>query len=200
MNIEYEATFININKAEVRKTLREKKGELVRSEFLQKRIVFNLPKERKIEGGWIRVRDEEDKITMSLKVINGNKIEDQKEICLRVDSLKKAEEFLIFLGCEKKAYQENKRELWKIDDVEVAIDEWPFLEPFIEIEGDSEEKVKKASEKLGFLYKDALFCSTDFLYSKKYNISKEVVNNKTPKIIFDMENPFQKTTIDKTEK
>jgi adenylate cyclase, class 2 len=191
MNIEYEATFTNINKEKIREILKEKGGELIRPEFLQKRVVFNLPEERKIEGGWIRVRDEGDKITVSLKIVNGDKIEDQKEICLEVNKFEEAEELLIFLGCIKKAYQESKRELWKIDDVEITIDEWPFLEPFVEIEGDSEEKVKAVSEKLGFQYEDALFCSVDLLYSKKYNISKEMINNKTPKIIFNMENPFK---------
>jgi adenylate cyclase, class 2 len=197
MNIEYEATFINIDKTRMREILKEKGGELVYPEFLQKRVVFNLPKERKIEGGWIRIRDEGNKITMSLKIINGDKIENQKEICLRVDNFKEAEELLIFLGCDKKAYQENKRELWRINDVEVTIDEWPFLEPFVEVEGNSEEEVKQVSEKLGFLYQDALFCSVDTLYSKKYNIPKEVINNETPKIVFDMENHFEKMSNNK---
>ena len=30
------------------------------------------------------------------------------------------------------------------------------------------------------------------LYSEKYNLAKEVINDKTPKIIFDMDNPFIK--------
>lgn len=192
MKIEYEATFTNINKQDIREKLRKIKAELIRPEFLQKRIVFNLPKEYKIKGGWVRVRDEGDKITMSLKVVDGAGVESQKEICLKIDSLEKAEEFLTLLGCQKKAYQENKRELWKIDGIEVTIDEWPFLEPFVEIEGDSEESVKQIAEKLGFDYKDTLFCSTDTLYSKKYNLSEDIINNQTPKIVFEMENPFIK--------
>jgi len=192
MEIEYEATFINIDKQDIREKLRKIKAELIRPEFLQKRIVFNLPKGNEIKGGWVRVRDEGDKITMSLKIVDGAGIESQKEICLKIDSLEKAEEFLILLGCQKKAYQENKRELWKIDGIEVTIDEWPFLEPFVEIEGDSEESVKNVAEKLGFDYKNALFCSIDTLYSKKYNLSEDVINNQTPKIVFDMKNPFIK--------
>ena len=192
MKIEYEATFLNIDKQEMRERLRKIKGKLIRPEFLQKRIVFNLPKGNEIKGGWVRVRDEGDKITMSLKVVDGIGIESQKEICLKIDSLEKAEEFLTILGCQKKAYQESKRELWKIAGAEVTIDEWPFLEPFVEIEGDSEESVKNIAEKLGFDYKDALFCSTDTIYSKKYNLSEDIINNQTPKIVFNMENPFIK--------
>ena len=190
MKIEYEATFTNIDKQDIRERLRKIEGKLIRPEFLQKRVVFNLPEEYKIKGGWIRVRDEGDKIRMSLKIVDGTGIESQKEISLKVDSLERAEEFLTLLGCQKKAYQENKRELWKIDGMEITINEWPFLEPFVEIEGDSEESVKDMAEKLGFDYQDALFCSIDTLYSRKYNLPEDIINNQTPKIVFEMKNPF----------
>lgn len=190
MQIEYEATFENINKEEVRQRLKKAGAELLRPEFLQKRVTFNLPLGVSTSHNWIRVRDEGDKITMSLKVVDGAGIENQKEICLEVDDMKKAEGLLLFLGCKKKAYQENKREIWQLDNVEVTIDEWPFLEPFVEIEGDSEESVRGVAEKLGFNYKDALFCAITTLYERKYNIPAHVINNKIPKITFDMDNPL----------
>lgn len=189
MKIEYEATYININKDEVRKKLKEVGASLIKPEFLQKRIPFELPIEKRSKGKWLRVRDEGDKITLSLKEVDGNKIENQKEICLKIDNFEEAVELLKLIGCEPKSYQENKRELWKLDNVEITIDEWPFLEPHVEVEGDSEEEVKKVSEKLGLDYSKALFCSITTLYRLKYNISEEEIN-KTPKIIFEMANPF----------
>lgn len=190
MKIEYEATFINIDKEEIRKKLKEVGAKLIKPEFIQKRVVFNLPQGHEIKGGWLRVRDEGDRITMSLKVVDGNKIKNQKEICLNVDDFQNAELFLTTIGCERKAYQENKRELWLLDDVEITINEWPFLEPFVEIEGNSEDSVKKVSEKLSFNYKKALFCSIDILYNKKYGIPLDVINNQTPSITFNSYNPF----------
>lgn len=192
MNIEYEATFTDINKNEIRKKLRKNGAKLIKPEFLQKRTVFHLPKGHEIKGGWVRVRDEQDKVTMSLKIVDGNKIKDQKEICLKVDNFKEAEKFLITLGCKKKAYQENKRELWKLDNVEIMIDEWPFLEPFIEVEGKSEKAVKLVCKKLELNYSNAIFSATDVLIQKKYGISLDRINNRTPKIIFNMKNPFLK--------
>lgn len=189
MKIEYEATFINIDKEKIRKKLKEVGAKLVRPEFLQKRVVFNPPKGHEIKGGWLRVRDEIDKITMSLKVVDGNKIDNQKEICLEVDAFQKAELLLTAIGCEKKAYQENKREIWEINGVEICIDEWPFLEPFVEIEGKSEKTVKRIAKKLGFNYRDALFCAVDLLYNKKYGVSYAVIN-KITKITFESQNPF----------
>ncbi len=190
MKIEFEAKFLDINKKLMRSKLEKSGATLIRKEFLQKRSVFHLPKGHEIKGGWARVRDEGDKITMSLKIVDGNRIEDQKELCLTVDNFATAQNLLIALGCTKKAYQETKRELWTLDNVEITIDEWPFLEPFVEIEGKSEVAVKKAAAKIGFDYKQAVFGAIDVLYHQKYNVAKEVINNKTPLILFNGKNPF----------
>lgn len=190
MDIEYEATFPNIDKAKIRQILKQLGAELLRAEFMQKRVVFNLPKGHEIKGGWLRVRDEGDQITLSLKIIDGSRIEDQKEICLKIDDFKQAEMFLENIGAEKKAYQESKREKWLLDGVEVTLDEWPFLEPYIELEGTSAQSVKKVSEKLGFDYSKAIFDSVDAQYSQKYDVSKDRINNHTPQITFSGKNPF----------
>jgi adenylate cyclase, class 2 len=191
MKIEYEATFTNIDKVEVRSKLPKLGAKLIKEEFLQRRTVFNLPKSNEIQGGWLRVRDEGDKTTMSLKIVGGEKIEDQKEVCLIIDDYEQAELLLSTLGAEKKAYQETKRELWILDGVEVTIDTWPFLEPFVEVEGLTEEEVKSVSDKLGFEWSKAKFCAVDTLYSEKYGISRHQINNETPEILFEMDNPFQ---------
>jgi len=190
MDIEYEATFTNVDKKEAVEKLKKAGAKLQKREFLQKRVVFLLPKGHEINGAWLRVRDEKDKVTMSLKVIDGTSIENQKELCIAVDDFKKAVRLLESIGCEKKAYQESRRELWKLGNVEITIDEWPFLEPFVEVEGPSENSVKDVCKMLGFDYQDALFCSVDTLYSKKYGISEDRVNNQTPRIVFGEKNPF----------
>jgi adenylate cyclase class 2 len=192
MQIEYEATFINIDKEECRKKLKEVGAKLIKPEFLQRRVVFHLPKGHEIKGAWLRVRDESDKITMSLKIVDGDKIENQKELCLTIDNFDEGVKFLSEIGCERKAYQETKREKWDLDGVEICIDEWPFLEPFMEIEGKSEEKVKSVAEKLGLDYSKAMFCATGAIYSKKYGLPEEVFNNDIPEITFSGENPFLK--------
>lgn len=191
MQIEFEATFTNIDKDRMRKKLSSAGATLVRAEYLQKRIVFKLPYGHEIPGGWLRVRDEGNKTTMSLKVVSGNKIEDQKEICLTVDDFDNGVSFLKSIGCIQKAYQESKRELWSLEDVEITIDEWPFLEPFVEVEGKSKEQVERVSKLIGFDYSRALFCAVTKLYSDKYGIPMNVINDHTEKIIFGGENPFR---------
>ncbi len=191
METEYEAKFVNIDKEEIRERLKKAGAELVKPEFMQKRVCFNLPTGHENFNAWMRVRDEQDKITMSYKEIVGDNIEDQKEINLVINDFKNGVEFLEKICCQKKSYQENKREIWELDNVEIMIDEWPFLEPFVEVEGKSEQEVKSVSEKIGFDYSKVLFCATGLIYSKKYNISLEAINE-ISKITFDIENPFLK--------
>jgi len=195
MQTEYEATFINVDKDAIREKLKEVGAVLVKPEGLMKRYTFNLPDGLDLSDRFTRVRDEGDKITMSFKIVGERgfkNIEDQKEICLKIDNFENGVDFLGFLGCKKKAYQESKREIWKISETEICIDEWPFLEPFVEVEGPSEEEVKGVAEKLGFDYSQAMFCAVGTIYAQKYGVDENFINNHIAKITFDMDNPFLK--------
>lgn len=130
------------------------------------------------------------KVMMTLKIFTEETISGQKELEVEVGNFDNTVSMLKLLGFREKAYQETKRELWRLNDVEIMIDEWPFLEPFIEIEGANEEAVRAIAEKLGFDYSEAIFGPVTIQYSQKYNLEEDLINNKTPKIIFDMENPF----------
>lgn len=190
MKIEYEATFPNIDKNELRLKLKRAGAKLLRPEFLQKRSVFDLPAGVADKHSWLRVRDEGSRITLSLKRVSGEKISDQKEICFQVDDFAEAEEFLKMLGCRYKAFQESKRELWSLAGVEITIDEWPFLEPFLEIEGVDETAVREVAEKLSLDYSQAKFCAVDRLYIDKYQCSDDFINHQLDRLIFEGENPF----------
>lgn len=190
MKTEYEATFANIDKSDIRSRLKAAGAVLIKSEVLMKRKSFTPPNGEDIEYSWARVRDEGDRITMSFKSIKGERIEDQKEEMVVIDDFQAGVNFLLALGCREKAYQESKREIWSLDGTEICLDEWPFLEPYVEVEGESEQVVKAAAEKLGFDYSSAKFCSVAVLYAEKYGISADDVSNKVPLITFD-KNPFQ---------
>lgn len=193
MQTEYEATFININKDEIREKLKKVGAVLVKPETLHKRVVFKLPKGHEDMGKFARVRDEQGKITMSFKSTNAGgckDIADQKEICLLVDNFDNAVNFLRAMGCQDLAFQENKREIWQLGSTEITIDEWPFLEPYVEIEGKNEEAVKDVAARLGFDYSKAMFCTAGVIYANRYNIDEENIHDYISHISFDMENPF----------
>ena len=70
MDIEYEATFSNIDKDNLRTKLKALGAKLLRENFMMKRVTFNLPSNEK--NKWLRVRDEGDIIRI---------IEKNFEIC-----------------------------------------------------------------------------------------------------------------------
>jgi len=191
MKTEYEAKFLNISKDEIRRRLKDAGAKLIKSEFLQKRFSFHLPGDLREDKAWLRVRNEGDKITLSLKKIEGKEIHCQKELSVEVDSFDTAIEILKSIGCKIRMYQETKRELWVLDDAEVTIDEWPFLEPFVEVESDSENKVKAVSEKLSFNWAEAVFSPVGKVYKMKYNISPSDFEGENVRLTFEDKNPFE---------
>ncbi len=185
MQVEFEATFTNIDKNSVRAQLNKIGAIILYPEFLMKRVVFDPPVN--IKGGWMRVRQEANKITLSLKMVDGEKIENQHEAELVIDDFDKGVSFLEYIGANKKAYQETKREMWAYKGCEICIDTWPGLNPFVEIEGPSEGVIKEVSRELGFDYAQAFFGAVGGIYLRELQIPEKVINDETPKITF--ENP-----------
>lgn len=68
------------------------------------------------------------------------------------------------------------------------IDSWPFFDPYVEIEGASEEIIREASAKAGFDWSSAIFCGVAKLFQMKYGNHKHM--REIPRIAFDMPNPF----------
>lgn len=184
MYTEFEATILDVDVNSLRQKLKDAGAKLVYPERLMRRYIFAPFQKDRIHGTWVRVRDEGDKVTMSMKVVSGKKIEDQKEICLTVDSFEEGYDFLKKLGLKQKAYQETKREMWLCGGTEITIDTWPGLEPFMEVEGKKEKSVVAVVKKLGYDYSNAVFGAVDLIYQLKLNIPPDVINNKTPLISF----------------
>lgn len=184
MNIECEASFYDINKDEIRQKLLELNANRVVFERIMRRVNYFIPE---VKNGWMRVRDEGAKITMSIKQWHGETIDDQKEVCLQVDSFEEALNFLDVLGFKRKSYQETLREEWDYHGVQITIDTWPGLKPFVEIEAENETIVKDVTKKLGLDYNDAIFGPVGVLYDRYLGISEKEINDEVSEITF--ENP-----------
>ncbi|OGG51351.1 hypothetical protein A2704_03765 [Candidatus Kaiserbacteria bacterium RIFCSPHIGHO2_01_FULL_54_36b] len=192
MTTEYEATFVNIKREAFVEALKSAGATLTRPEAMQRRVTLELPVEKRDANTWLRVRDEGDAITtLTLKSVDGKTITGQKEILVKVDDFDGTVALLESIGCEKKSFQESKRELWKLGDVDITIDTWPFLDPYVEVEGPSEAAVKDAAGKLGLNYDEAIFDTVNEIYKRKYGktldeLDKEVLKN----FAFTIPNPF----------
>ena len=185
MNNEIEASFLDINKDDMRKRLKAAGAKLGYSEILMRRVVFDTG-----PHSFARVRDEGSKIVMTYKnYIDDTNIMGCKEVNLTVDSFDEAVKFLQGCHLEEKARQETYRELWLLDGTEVTIDTWPWIPSYIEIEGPSEDAVWLVAEKLGFTKEEAHFGAVDHIYQHYYGVDMDIVNNSTPVINFEIEPP-----------
>lgn len=178
MQTEIEAKFLDIDPNLLRKKLKEIGAKLIYPERLMKRRNFDFPDKRleKI-GGWMRVRDEGDKITLSYKQLNDRTLHGTKEIVLEVDDFESACSLLRAIGLEAKAYQETRREKWILDALEITIDTWPWIPTFVEIEGPDEDKLRHLASQLGLDWAFALHGSVEIAYQQYFNVSDEELYN-----------------------
>lgn len=178
MKIEIEAKFLDIDKEELRRSLKANNAIQVHSEFLMKRKNFDYPDTRLEKvGGWIRVRDEGDKVTLAYKQLVDRTIEGTREISLFVEDFEKISNLLLAIGLNNKSYQETKRERWEMDGVEVTIDTWPWIPTFVELEGESEEMLKSVAKKLSLDWSKSMHGSVETAYQAYYSVSEEEINS-----------------------
>lgn len=180
METEIEAKWLNINIDLMRKKLKTIGAQLVHSERQMKRCTFDFPdKKLYMVNGWVRVRDEGDKVTLSYKQLDDRSLHGTKEVTVVVDSFDQTIHFLKSIGMEEKSYQETKRESWKLGKTEIELDTWPWIPSFIEIEAPSEKELKKTAQLLGLDYAHALHGSVETAYQDVYDVTDAEIDSWT---------------------
>lgn len=177
MQTEIEAKFLDINPFELRDKLRNIGATQEHAERLMKRKTFDDHdgRLRKV-GGWVRLRDEGDKITLSYKQLNDRTLHGTKEVTVVVNDFNTANLLLEAVGFKQKSYQETKREKWLLGDVEITLDTWPWIPMFVEIEAPDEQALKDVADKLGFDWSLALHGSVETAYQKYYDVTEEEID------------------------
>ncbi len=178
MQTEIEAKWLNIDLASMRKRLVDIGAECVTKDRLMTRKIYDYPDKRleKI-GGWVRVRNEGDKITLSYKQMNDRTVHGTKEITVVVDDFEATRAFLDSIGMQSNSHQETMRESWKLDSTEIELDTWPWIPSFVEIEAESEADLKSVAEKLGLDYEKALHGSVETAYQAVYDVTEEEIDS-----------------------
>ena len=178
MKTEIEAKWLDINHDKMREQLKEVGATLIESERMMTRKVFDFEDMRLNEvGGWVRVRNEGDKITMSYKQLDDRTLHGTKEVDVTVDDFDRTSSFLESIGLKSYAFQETKRESWKLGDTEIELDTWPWIPTFVEIEAKSEAELKQVAHTLGLDFSDALHGSVEVAYQAVYDVTEEEVDN-----------------------
>lgn len=189
MDSEIEVKFLNVDVADVRNRLEHAGAHLEQPMRMMRRVIIE-PESLGGRDAFLRLRDEGDKVTMTFKEFAENDKSDVKEMEVVVSNFESMLEIFNQLSMHYRSYQESKRETWKFnDDVEVVIDEWPWLNPYIEIEGTSEAAIKKVAATLGFSWDEGVFGHVDAAYKLQYPnmTNRGVIDLK--EVRFDMQSP-----------
>ena len=137
-------------------------------EWNQKRYVYDFNPKR--ENEWIRLRDNGKEVTLAYKNVERDSIDGTKELEVKVSSFEETAQLLKVLGYIPKAYQENKRIRYYLNNVEVDIDVWPLIPAYLEIEGNTIEEVKKIEGLLDVDKEKITTLNCQDIYSKIYGI------------------------------
>lgn len=173
---EIEAKFLDVD-VEKFKQLLEKEGAVFIDEFEYRRKTYD-SKDKHLaqKNSWIRLRDDGEKVTMTYKErfgVGANSLRDtgMKEVEIVVSDFNLADKLLQELGFIEKFYEENKRERYVFDSVEIDIDTWPMIPTYVELEGNSWESLEKVAKRLGLDWANHSRCSTMQVY-RNYGINE----------------------------
>lgn len=172
---EIEVKFLNINLGMVQKKLKSVGAKKI-GEYFQRWKAFDYSDWRlDKKGAWIRLRDEGNgKITLAFKKRLGVKRKSKEgaandagmeEIEIYVSDFDKTALMFEKFGFVEKHYVEKKRTQWKKGGVEFDIDVYPKLNPYLEIEATSWEKIDAAIHLLGLKHEDKKIFSANQVYA-----------------------------------
>jgi adenylate cyclase class 2 len=178
MHTEIEAKFLNIDIDTIRTKLNSLGANLIHQERLMTRRNFDYPDLRlQKKSGWVRVRNEGDKVTLAYKQLNDRTLTGTKEVSVMVSSFIDTCEFLESIGLETKTIQETKRESWVLGDIEIEIDTWPWVPTFLEIEAKSEKEVREMAKSLDLDWEKAVHGSVEIVYQGYFDVSEDEVDS-----------------------
>lgn len=184
MTKEYEAKFLNIDITKIKNKLRENGAKKIHDPLKFYRLIFKRCEERGDKPGFVRIRDEGKKITMTTKIFNDKKFPEEREVTIN-ESFEKGCEFLKAIGIEEKSYQETMREKWSHDLAhEITFDIVPGLPIYMEIDCTSEENLNKLVSLLELDKSNMKYGSFDKTYTEYYNIPSDTIIHKTPSLTF----------------
>ena len=184
MNDEIEVKFVNIDHDAIRSKLKSIGAVLEQPMRLMKRVTIDT-NDMRSKNAFLRVRDQGSKITLTYKQFDELSLNGAKEIEITVNNFDETIKLLAAAGLPYGSFQETKRETWTLGSTEIVLDVWPWLNPYIEIEGVSEEDVKSVASLLNLDWSKAVFGDVMEAYRVQYpNIGPDDTVGKVPVVKF----------------
>lgn len=168
MDKEIEIRILNINKEKFINNIIEM-GAKKDSEALQKRYVYDF--NPIAPNKWIRLRTNNKKTTLTIKeILDKNAIDGTNELEIVVSDFDKANLILEELGYTHRNYQENFREIYYLNGVEISIDTWPLIPTYVELESKKEKDIKSLLALIDYEEENLTTLDVTSIYNDIYGI------------------------------
>lgn len=165
MQTEFEIKVLEIDQTDIAKRL-EALGFTAKPRQEFKRYVYNLEN----ANSWVRLRTDGTKTALTYKSFEKDAIDGVQELEVEVSDFEKTNELLELLGYKASTYQENNRQVYQLDTIEISVDEWPKIPAYLEIEAKDQKTVEEYIEKLGLGSAKTTSAPTSEVY-KLYGLS-----------------------------
>ena len=202
MEIEFEAKFLDINRNELVEKMKSLGAKCIQPNTIYKRCMYGLCD---IKRGYVRVRDEGNKTTLTAKIYKDSKFPQEYEVTIK-DGFDNGKAFLQALNLTEKSYHETMREKWNlslgknpIDDCEIAFDYIPGIPLYVEIECKTKKNLNKAIRILKLDNSKKYFGSYGKCFVEYYGMSENDINNDIRSLTFANIEKELKTFIHKNE-
>ncbi|MDO8536988.1 MAG: CYTH domain-containing protein [bacterium] len=168
---EIEAKFLEIDVQTVMGKLREIGAIDDGDDFLREIIFYDKAGRWQYEEKkFVRVRQAKKGIFVTFKHNEENSVTGTKEVEFEVKDVQIVKKFLEEIGLIAFREQEKKRHTFRMGKVIIDIDTWPSVPTYVELEGPSEEELKKVAVALGLEWSKAIFESARYVIEKHYKI------------------------------
>ncbi len=167
---EIECRFLEINKEELIKKLLVLGAQDHGETMLDETIFYDPELTWRDEQRLLRLRKVGDKTILAYKEHKNWTVDGTYEIEFEVPDFEKAKLLFEKIGLTPFRHQQKKRHTFELGEVTFDIDTWPRIPAFVELEGKSEEELKKAAELVGLDWKNVNVHDARWVIENVYNI------------------------------
>ena len=167
---EIECRFLEIDKEKIIKKLRELGAEDYGESHIEETVIYDKELKWLDEHRFVRIRKVGDKVKLTYKDQKIQTVDGTFEIEFEIEDYQKAELLFEKIDLLPFRHQEKIRHSFKLGGVSIDIDTWPLIPTYLELEGESEEDLKKAAKLLDLDWQKADFHNARWVIENVYNI------------------------------